>query len=367
MSPRTNTNPHAVLTEEGAIVGVDLGKTVFQLCIADSRWRAIEAKRLSRPQFEHFFVNRDIALVVMEACGTAHHWARWLQGLGIQVRLIPAQYVRAYVRRNKTDAADAAALLEAARCAEIRPVRVKSIEQQALQTLHRTRAIWVATRTARINALRGFCREFGIAFAQGARHGIDQITKVVGDADSALPALIRGAMTQLVEEVRQLEARIGQLERELAEAARHSPACKTLLSIPGVGLITATALVAATAGDVTHFSSARHFGSWIGLTPREHSSANNRHLHGISKRGDNQLRVLLTHGARSVLRMSAVAQTAGRPLDRMRAWAMSLQERANHNKAACALANKLARICYATLRDGKPYIGATAMPSVAAN
>jgi transposase len=134
-----------------------------------------------------------------------------------------------------------------------------------------------------------------------------------------------------------------------------------------VGLITATAIIAATAGDVTHFSSARHFGSWIGLTPREHSSANTRHLHGISKRGDNQLRVLLTHGARSVLRMSAVAEAAGRPLDRMRGWAMRLQERSNHNKAACAVANKLARICYATLRDGKPYAGVVAEPETSAS
>jgi transposase len=360
MSQRQRSGCNPVPSEEGAIVGVDLAKTVFQLCIADSNWHVRDAKRLSRHQFEQFFINRDVALVVMEACGTAHHWARWLQGLGIQVQLIPAQYVRAYVRRNKTDAADAAALLEAARCAEIRPVRVKSVEQQALQTLHRTRAIWVATRTARINALRGFCREFGIAFAQGARRGIEQIGKVVADTESALPALMRGAMALLVDEVRELEARIGQLERELAEMARHSPACKTLLSIPGVGLITATAIVAATAGDVSHFNSARHFGSWLGLTPREHSSANARHLHGISKRGDNQLRVLLTHGARSVLRMSAVAQAAGRPLDRMRNWAMRLQERSNHNKAACAVANKLARICYATLRDGKPYLGPTA-------
>ena len=232
--------------------------------------------------------------------------------------------------------------------------------------MHRTRAIWVATRTARINALRGFCREFGIAFAQGARRGIDQITHIVADTESALPELLRGAMTLMVEEVSQLEARIGQLERELAEMARHSPACKTLLSIPGVGLITATALVAATAGDVTHFSSARHFGSWLGLTPREHSSAQTRHLHGISKRGDNQLRVLLTHGARSVLRTAVVAEAAGRPLDRMRAWAMSLQARANHNKAACALANKLARICYATLRDGKPYVAISVMPDAVA-
>jgi transposase len=220
--PRPSSS-RCISSEEGAIVGVDLGKTVFQLCIADSRWHVRDAKRLTRQQFEQFFVNRNIALVVMEACATAHHWGRWLQELGIQVRLIPAQYVR----RNKTDAADAAALLEAARCAEIRPVRLKSVEQQALQTLHRTRAIWVATRTARINALRGFCREFGIAFAQGARRGIEQIGKVVVDPESALPALMRGAMALLVQEVHQPEVRIGQLERELAEMARHSAACKS--------------------------------------------------------------------------------------------------------------------------------------------
>lgn len=134
MTQRQPSNPNAVLSEEGDIVGVDLGKTVFQLCVANSQWRVVEAKRLSRPQFEHFFVNRNIARVVMKACATAHHWARCLRGLGIQVQLMPAQYVRAYVRRNKTDAAGAAALLEAARCAEICPVRVKSVEQQALQT-----------------------------------------------------------------------------------------------------------------------------------------------------------------------------------------------------------------------------------------
>lgn len=361
MSTRCAPKPHTADREEAVIVGVDLGKTVFQLCVADRTWRPLESKRLSRSQFEHYFVNRQVSLVVMEACATSHHWARWMVKLGIEVMLIPAQYVRAYVRRNKTDAADAAALLEAARCPDIRPVRIKGVEQQALQTLHRARSTWVATRTARINALRGFCREFGIAFAKGSRRGIDQIAQVVADAESALPAMLRGTMALMVEEVRQLEARISQLEREFAELARHSPACRTLLSIPGVGLITATALIAATAGDVTHFRSARQFGSWVGLTPREHSSAHTRHLGGISKRGDTHLRVLLTHGARSVLRTAAVAQAAGKPLDHLRDWAMKLQARANHNKAACALANKLARICYATLRDHGTY---TVMPAV---
>lgn len=332
-------------------VAVDLAKSVFQLAVADQAWRVVETHRLTRTQFERWFANRDVGLVVMEACGSAHHWARWLNGLGIEVKLLPAQYVRAYVRRNKTDAADAAALLEAARASDMRPVRVKSVEQQALQGLHRIRSLWMGTRTSRINALRGFCREFGIAIPVGARTGLEAIARVLADPHTAVPTLIRAAMVLLVEEIRLLEARIAQLERELAQAARLSPACTTLLSIPGIGLLTATALVAATSGDVSHFKDARHFASWFGLTPREHSSGSSRHMGHISKRGDRYLRMLLTHGARSVLRAAAVASQAGRTCTPLRSWALGVQQRSNHNKAACALANKLARICYATLRD----------------
>src|SRR4051794_5315721 len=299
----------------------------------------------------------DVSLVIMEACGSAHHWARWLNRLGIEVKLLPAAYIRAYVKRNKTDAADACALLEAARCADITPVKVKSVEQQALQGLHRTRSLWMGTRTARINALRGFCREFGIAVAAGSRNGIEQISRVLADPHSAVPALIRGTMTLLVEEIRLLEARIAQLERELTSLAKQSSACTTLLSIPGIGLLTATAMVAATSGNVQHFRDARHFASWFGLTPKEYSSGSSRYLGRISKRGVRYLRMLLTHGARSVLRAASVAHSAGKPLDSLRHWALTVQGRTNHNKAACALANKLARICYATLRDGDPYTG----------
>ena len=161
-------------------VAVDLAKSVFQLAVADASWRVIETHRLTRTQFERWFANRDVGLVIMESCGSAHHWARWLTGLGIEVKLLPAQYVRAYVRRNKTDAADATALLEAARASDIRPVRVKSIEQQALQGLHRIRSLWMGTRTSRINALRGFCREFGIAIPVGARTGIEVVSRRAG-------------------------------------------------------------------------------------------------------------------------------------------------------------------------------------------
>ena len=231
--------------------------------------------------------------------------------------------------------------------------KIKSVEQQALQGLHRTRSLWMATRTARINALHGFCREFGIVIAQGSRLGVEQIGRVLADPHSALPALIRGTMTLLIEEIRVLEVRIAQLERELSALARQSAASTTLLSIPGVGLL--TAIVVATSGEVSHFRDARHFASWFGLTPKEYSSGSTRYLGRISKRGDRYLRMLLTHGARAVLRAAELARRARRTLNPLQQWALAVQARSNHNNAACALANKLARICYATLRDGEPY------------
>ena len=191
-------------------VTVDLAKSVFQLAVADSQWRVIETHRLTRTQFERWFVNRDVSLVVMEACGSAHHWARYLLGLGIEVKLLPAKYVRTFVKRNKTDAADAAALIEAARASDITPVRVKSIEQQALQGLHRTRSLWMGTRTSPINALRGFCREFGVAIPQGSRTGVEAMARLLADPGSAIPELIRGSKW-LIEEIRLLEQRIAQL------------------------------------------------------------------------------------------------------------------------------------------------------------
>jgi transposase len=275
--------------------------------------------------------------------------------LGIEVRLLPPRYVRAYVKRNKTDAADAAALLEAARCSDVLPVKVKSVEQQALQALHRTRSLWMRTRTARINALRGFCAEFGIHIALGARVGLEQIARVLVDADSMIPDLLRTTMRALVDEIRLLEVRISELEEELGALAKESPACATLLSVPGIGLLTATAMVAATSGEVAQYKDARHFASWFGLTPKEHSSGQQRRLGRISKRGDSYLRMLLTHGARSVIHAATMKKRAGRPLDPLRTWALAVEARSNRNKAVCALANKMARICYATLRDHEPY------------
>ncbi len=240
---------------------------------------------------------------------------------------------------------------------EIGVMEISGIPHTKIDRIIRVRSLWMATRTARINALRGFCREFGISVATGSRNGLEQISRVLADPASTIPTLIRGTMKLLVEEIQLLEARVAQLERELTALAKQSPACTTLLSIPGIGLLTATAMVAATSGNVSHFKDARHFASWFGLTPKEHSSGTTRKLGRISKKEERYLRMLLTHGARSVLRAASVAVKANRQIDGLRTWALDVQSRANHNKAACALANKLARICYATLRDGEIYGG----------
>ena len=327
-------------------VAVDLAKNVFELAVADEHWKMIERARLTRGQFERWFENKTVRLVVMEACATAHYWARRLHARGIEARLLPAQYVRAYVKRNKTDAADALALLEAARGSDIKPVAVKSIEQQALQALHRLRSGWMSTRTRRINTLRGFCREFGMEVPVGAVRGLAQIARLLADDHSAIPAMLRTPMRLALEETRLLEARIESLEHELAAIARQSEPCKVLASVPGIGLLTSTAMVAAV-GDPHSFRSGRRYSSFFGLTPREYSSGDTRYLGRISKRGNRYVRMLLTHGARSVLRAASVARRAGRNVDRLRRWALEVQARTNHNKATCALANKLARIAWA--------------------
>jgi len=339
----------------GVVVGVDIAKTVFQLCVADTKWRRLDKHRLSRSQFERWFDNREVALVVMEACGMAQHWSRWFAKRGVEAIMLPAHYVRAYRKRNKTDAADAAALLEAARCADIEPVRVKTVEQQALQALHRARSLWMGWRTGQINALRGACREFGLDISLGAKKGLEQMSKLMADEGSALPGLLRETMRAMLKQVKELEEKIAQVEKQLSRLMKDSRPCQLLMSVPGVGLMTTTALAAATGGDVTHIKGGRSLACWLGITPKENSSGNKRRLGRISKQGDAYLRMLLIHGARSVLRAAAVAQGQGKPLDALKRWALQLQARVGHNKAACALANKLARICYACLRDQVPY------------
>lgn len=321
------------------LIGVDLAKAVFQLAISRRPGRFDSYPRLTREQFVLFFAQLAPAVVIMEACGTCHFWARKLRELGHAVVLLPPDQVRPFVRRNKIDRSDAKALVEAYRHGELRPVPVKTPEQQLLTSLHRMRAGWMAERTARLNALRGLLREQGVFIRVGAQEVVPAVRALIEDADAELAMPLRAVFAEACAEIGEIERRIKLVERELAALARQLPAVERLLQIPGIGLLIATALVGFV-GDLRRFPSARHLASYLGLTPREYSSGLRQRLGRISKRGDAYLRMLLIHGARSVL---SRARTNPQP-DRLRAWALALEKRANFNKATVALANKIARI-----------------------
>jgi transposase len=333
---------------DATTIAVDLAKDVFEVAAANRADRIIERKRLTRHQFERFIDALPAGtLVIMEACGTAHYWGRRCQARDLRVRLLPGQYVRPYVRRNKTDRTDTEALFEANRCGSVDPVPVKTVEQQTLQVLHRVRTQWQTARTARINAMRGILREHGFPIGVGAPTALKSIPGLLEDATIALPDLVRRTVSVVLQEVRDLEARIATIDQQLARVVREHPTARRLHQIPGVGVITATALVGAV-GHIHAFRRGRHFASWLGLTPRESSSGSRRHLGAISKRGDVYLRCLLTHGARSVLLTAQrTARAAPAQVTRLQHWAITIAKRRGHNKAAIAIANKLARIIWA--------------------
>jgi transposase len=303
-------------------VAIDLAKDVFEIAIARRSGAVEERRRLSRRQFQRFVTQLEPGTqVIMEACGTAHYWGRQCTTQGAVVRLLPPHYVRPYVRRNKTDRTDAEALLEANRCSGLYPVPVKTPEQQALQSLHRLRTQWHRTRTARINTIRGLLREHGLVLPVGARKLRERVVAL-------------------------LDQRLRDVDRDLHQLAQQHPVAVRLQEIPGVGPLTATALV----GSVPHihaFTRGRHFASWLGLTPRESSSGRRRTLGGISKRGDRYLRSLLAHGARSVLRAAMVLARSPHRLTRLHQWGLQLRDRRGQNRAVIGVANKLARIIWA--------------------
>lgn len=331
-------------------ISVDVAKSVFEIAVSLRPGHVAETHRLPRTRFAPFFAARKPTTVVMEACGMAHHWGRELQSQGHRVVLLPPHAVRPYVPRNKTDRTDAKGILEAFRNQAIHPVPVKTVAQQTLAALHRLRSRWMATRTSRINTVRGVLREFGLPIPVGARQVVPGVRTFLEDADSGLPDAIRPALAGACDEIRDLEVRIATVERQVEALARETPVVPTLRSVPGIGLLTATAFVAVV-GDAARFPSGRHFASFIGLTPRESSTGMRRRLGAISKRGDSYLRMLLIHGARSVLCHAKKADTH----DRLRAWALDREQRRGHNKAAVALANKLARIVWAVWTKGVPY------------
>ena len=333
---------------EVTTIGLDLAKHVFQVHGADSEGRPVLRKRLRRAKLLPFFADLPPCLVGMEACASAHHWARELQALGFEVRLIPPQYVRPFVKTNKNDAADAEAICEAVTRPTMRFAAAKSAEQQSVLMLHRVRELLVRQRTMLINALRGHCAEFGIVVAQGAPK-VEELIAIIEDADDTrLPSVAREALGALVAQLRSAQGRIKALEARLTAWHRSSAASRRLAAIPGVGVITATALVA-TIGDGSQFRSGRQLSAWLGLVPRQHSSGGKQRLGRISKHGDGYIRRLLVHGARTVLRWRRAKPGAGI------GWTDRLLARRPTNVVLVAMANKTARVAWALLRHERIY------------
>ncbi len=326
--------------------GVDIAKNVFQFYGIDEEGNELR-RRLTRNQFLRFFNQLAPCLVGIEACGGAHHWARELTKLGHSVRLIAPQKVKPYVQGNKTDANDAEGIHAALLRPGMKTVSPKTVEQQDLMLLHRVRSLTVKTRTALVNQIRGLLAEYGVVLPKRVATLRQRLVAELAENDR-VSAMAREQLYGLYEELLHLDDRIKRQEATIVQTCKHDPDCQRLLAIPGIGPLTATALVAS-AGDVSVFRNGREFAAWLGIVPRQHSSGDKTRLQGISKRGDAYLRTLLVHGARSVL-----SRAKGKE-DRNSQWLAALEARRGYNKACVAQANKTARIAWAVLRYETTY------------
>lgn len=336
-----------------SVLGIDIAKQVFHLVGMDEHGTIQLRKRLARAQVMTFIAQLPPTLIGMEACGGAHYWARRLREHGHEVKLMAPQFVTAYRKANKNDMRDAEAIAEALTRPTMRFVPVKSVDQPDLQALPRVRERLMKARTALINETRGLLHEYGIIVPQGAAAFRQHVLEKLATEDAKLTPLSRELFQQLLEELGARDARIAAYDVQLAQVAQTHPVCQRLLTIPGLGELTVTALVAAVS-DATQFTNGRQFAAWLGLVPRQHSTGGKPRLLGISKHGDSYLRKLLVHGARSCLRW------VGRKCDRRSQWVRSLMERRGWNRAAVALANKNARVAWVLLCTEEVYRTAAA-------
>jgi transposase len=329
-------------------IGFDIAKSVFQVHCVDAEGKVILRRQLKRRYVLAFFQKLPPCLVGIEACASAHHWSRELQALGHTVRLMPPAYVKPYVKRHKNDATDAEAICEAVTRPNMRFVATKTPEQQSCLTLHRTRHLFIRQQTMVINAIRAHLAEFGIVAPVG-RNGVEQLLSVAADSnDKRLPEFARACVAALGTQLRMLKAQILQFDRMITAWHRSNEASRRLDDIPGVGPALATALVASIA-DPKVFRSGRDFSAWIGLVPKQNSSAGKDRLGSISKRGDRYLRSLFTTGALAVIRYAKIHGTRHRP------WLTALLTRRPTKVAAIALANKIARMAWAIMAKGERY------------
>lgn len=329
-------------------IGIDLAKTVFQVHGVDGHGKVVLRKQLKRKDVASFFANLEGCLIGMEACGSAHHWARKLCALGHTVRLISPQFVKPYVKTNKSDRNDAEAICEAVGRPSMRFVAVKTAEQQALLALHRARAGLVKARTAQANQIRGLLAEFGIVIAKGIGHIAKRLPEILEDGENALPGMMRELLARLGEHLKRLDEQVKALELRIKLWHCESEQSRKLEAIAGVGPLTASALVA-TLGDAKNFDNARQVPAWLGMVPRHEGTGGKVKLGRISKRGDAYVRTLLIHGARAVI------TAAERKSDSAEGWLRRLIARRNKNIAAVALAAKNARIAWALLAHDRQY------------
>ena len=330
-------------------VGIDLAKSVFQVHGVDGQEKVVLRKQLRRAQMLDYFKKLPPCLIGMEACSSSHYWARELQKLGHTVKLMAPQFVKPYVKTNKNDANDAEAICEAVARPTMRFVAIKTIAQQDIQAVHRIRSELVQQRTAKVNQIRGLLAEYGIVVGRRVDVLQHALPLILEDAENGLSADFRVLLDGLQQDLATLNGRVDDLDKTIKMLASSNTDAKRLQQIPGIGPITATALVCAI-GDGKQFKRGRDMAAWLGLTPSQHSSGGKDRLLGISKRGDAYLRTLLIHGARAVLKV------AGNKDDPRSRWLQNLCSRRNKNIAAVALANKNARIAWALLSKKTDYL-----------
>ena len=328
-------------------IGIDLAKNVFQIHGVDERGKVAVRKQLKRAEMTSYFANLEPCLIGMEACGSAHHWARKLEGYGHTVKLMAPQFVKPYVKTNKHDLADAEAICEAVGRPNMRFVALKNIEQQAILSVHRARQGFVKARTAQGNQIRGLLSEFGIVIPQGIGSVMKQVPEILEDGENGLPGTMRQLIVRLADNLKEMDRQAKALEAQIQLWHRENEASRKLAEIPGLGPITASAIVASV-GDAKEFKNGRQLAAWLGLVPRQNSSGGKHNLLGISKRGDTYLRTLMIHGARSVIRIAEKKAEPG-------SWMRKLMDRRNKNVAAVALANKNARIVWALLAHDRTF------------
>jgi transposase len=329
-------------------IGIDLAKNVFELCGVDGDDRVVLRKTVRRSKLLVTLAQLPPCVVGLEACGSAHYWARELRKLGHEPRLMAPQFVTPYRKNDKNDRNDAEAICEAVGRPNMRFVPIKDEEQQAVLTLHRARSLLIGDRTALVNQLRGLLSEFGVVMAQGVATVRKSLPALLEDAENGLPTLAREVFADLYTRLCGLDERIAHYDGRIAQLARASEPARRLMQVEGIGPLTATALVA-TAGDGRQFRNGRQFAAWLGLVARQRSSGGQARHGRITKRGDVYLRTLLIHGARAVMR-----HLAGRE-DRKSRWVLAVKERRGFNKAAVALAAKHARILWALLAHEREY------------